>query len=32
MGKAEFQHMLGERRISQPLDVPDFEQDMNNLA
>ncbi len=32
MSKAEFQHMLGERSISQPLDEPDFEQDLNNLA
>lgn len=32
MGKAEFQHMLGERGIAQPLDEPDFDQDMSNLA
>lgn len=32
MGKAEFQFMLGERGVSQPLDAPDFEQDVNNLA
>jgi predicted HTH domain antitoxin len=32
MGKAEFQSMLGERGIAQPLDVPDFDQEMSNLA
>lgn len=32
MGKAEFQFMLGERGIAQPLDEPDFAQDMSNLA
>lgn len=32
MGKAEFQHMLGERGIAQPLADPDFEQDLENLA
>lgn len=32
MGKAEFQHMLGERGISQPLDERDLEQDLENLA
>lgn len=32
MGKAEFQHMLGERGIAQPLDEADFEQDLSNLA
>lgn len=32
MGKAEFQYLLGERGISQPLDEIDFEQDMSNLA
>jgi len=32
MTKAEFQHMLGERGISQPLDEPDYEQDLSNLA
>lgn len=29
--KAEFQHMLGERGISQPLDEPDFEQELSHL-
>lgn len=32
MTKAEFQHMLGERGISQPLDEPDYEEDLSNLA
>lgn len=32
MGKAEFQHMLGERGITQPLAVEDMEQDLENLA
>jgi predicted HTH domain antitoxin len=32
MGKAEFQHLLGERGIAQPLDETDFEQDLSNLA
>lgn len=32
MGKAEFQNMLGERGIAQPLDEPDYEQDLTNLA
>lgn len=32
MSKAEFQHMLGERGISQPLAASDFEQDLENLA
>ena len=32
MGKAEFQHLLGERGISQPLDETDYEQDLGNLA
>jgi len=32
MGKAEFQFMLGERGISQPLGDQAFEQDMKNLA
>ena len=32
MGKAEFQHMLGERGISQPLEGADFDQDMSNFA
>lgn len=31
LGKAEFQHMLGERSIAQPLDSADFEQDLSNL-
>ncbi|MDP1591413.1 MAG: hypothetical protein Q8M07_26900 [Prosthecobacter sp.] len=30
--KAEFQHLLAERGITQPLDVPDLEQDLSNLA
>jgi predicted HTH domain antitoxin len=32
MGKAEFQYMLGERGIAQPLSESDFEQDLSNLA
>ncbi len=32
MGKGEFQHMLGERGIAQPLGEADFEQDLSNLA
>ena len=32
MGKAEFQHLLGERGITQPLDEMDYEQDLANLA
>jgi predicted HTH domain antitoxin len=32
MGKAEFQHMLGERGIPQPLTEPDLAQDLSNLA
>jgi predicted HTH domain antitoxin len=32
MGKAEFQHMLGERGIAQPLDEAEYEQDLSNLA
>jgi predicted HTH domain antitoxin len=32
MGRAEFQHMLGERGVSQPLDEVDYEQDLGNLA
>lgn len=32
MSKAEFQHMLGERGISQPLNDPDYEQELSNLA
>lgn len=32
MGKAEFQHMLGERGIAQPLDEADYEQELSNLA
>jgi predicted HTH domain antitoxin len=31
MGKAEFQHMLGERGIAQPLDEAEYEQDLSNL-
>lgn len=32
VGKAEFQFMLGERGITQPLDEPDFDQDLRNLS
>lgn len=32
MGKAEFQHMLGERGITQPLGEQDLDQDLDNLA
>ena len=32
MGKAEFQFMLGERGITQPLGEQDFGRDMKNLA
>ena len=32
MGKAEFQYLLGERGIAQPLDEADYEQDLANLA
>jgi predicted HTH domain antitoxin len=32
MGKAEFQHMLGERGITQPLGEQDLDQDLENLA
>lgn len=32
MEKAEFQHMLGERGISQPLAAADFDQELENLA
>ena len=32
LGKAEFQHLLGERGIVQPLDETSFEQDLSNLA
>jgi predicted HTH domain antitoxin len=32
MGKAEFQHMLGERGVNQPLAAHDLEQDLENLA
>jgi predicted HTH domain antitoxin len=32
MGKAEFQHLLGERGIAQPLDKVDYDQDLANLA
>ncbi len=31
MGKAEFQHMLGERGVRQPMDISDLEQDLANL-
>ena len=30
--KAEFQHLLGERGITQPLAEEDLEQDLSNLA
>lgn len=32
LGKAEFQHLLGERGITQPLDEAGFDQDLSNLA
>ena len=32
MGKAEFQFMLGERGITQPLEESDLEQEISNLA
>ncbi len=32
MGKAEFQHLLGERGITQPLAEQDLAQDLENLA
>jgi predicted HTH domain antitoxin len=32
VGKAEFQYMLGERGIAQPLNKADYEQDLANLA
>lgn len=32
MGKAEFQHLLGERGITQPLDENDYEQELSNLG
>ncbi len=32
MEKAEFQFMLGARGITQPLDEPDFAEDLSNLA
>lgn len=32
LGKAEFQFLLGERGITQPLGEADFEQDQRNLA
>lgn len=32
MGKAEFQFMLGERGVIQPLDDPDLDQDLRNLS
>jgi predicted HTH domain antitoxin len=31
MEKAEFQHLLGERGVAQPLDFADFEQDLTNF-
>ena len=31
LGKAEFQYWLGEHGIEQPLDVPDYESDCNQL-
>jgi hypothetical protein len=31
MGKAEFQYWLGEHGIEQPLDIPDYETDCNQL-
>ncbi|MDB6139907.1 MAG: hypothetical protein JWO94_2979 [Verrucomicrobiaceae bacterium] len=31
MSKVEFQYMLGERGVKQPLEVPDYEQDMVNI-
>lgn len=31
MGKADFQHMLGERGVRQPLEVADYEQDTANF-
>ena len=32
MGKSEFQFMLGERGVAQPLNDTDFDQDLSNLA
>jgi predicted HTH domain antitoxin len=32
VGKAEFQHLLGERGITQPLTEQDLDQDLTNLA
>lgn len=32
MGKAEFQHLLGERGITQPLGENDYAQEWGNLA
>lgn len=32
MEKTEFQHLVGERGVTQPLTDADFEQDLENLA
>ena len=32
MGKEEFQHLLGERGITQPLAEQDLQQDLENLT
>lgn len=32
MDKAEFQHLLGDLGITQPLKESDYEEDVNNLA
>jgi len=32
MEKAEFQHWLGERKITQPLGVPDYQEERENLT
>ena len=32
MSKSEFQHMLGQRGIAQPLSEADFEQDLSTLT
>lgn len=32
MGKAEFQHLLGERGITQPQDENDYAQELSNLG
>jgi hypothetical protein len=31
LAKPEFQHWLGEHGVSQPLDVPDFQSERDNL-